>query len=259
MTTAAPTPTARTPATRPTTSPRRDRPVEGFGSRPGGEAACGPVPPAGSGKSPATPSVMRPPRSGPVRLAGGPRVVGTPPARLLARRWRVGSVSAASLRSPRSPVAHRRPPRVRGVRGVSEAAASLPDMASPTASKRPDRVPRAAYRCTECGWTTAKWVGRCGECQAWGSVAEEAGPGGAAPRTQSTAPTRSPARPIGEIDVEVARARPTGVHELDRVLGGGLVPGAVVLLAGEPGVGKSTLLLDVAGAGRRAAVAGCCT
>jgi DNA repair protein RadA/Sms len=89
-------------------------------------------------------------------------------------------------------------------------------------------------------------VGRCGECQAWGSVAEDVGPGGGAPRTVTTAPTRNPARPIGEIDVEQARARPTGVAELDRVLGGGLVPGAVVLLAGEPGVGKSTLLLDVA-------------
>jgi DNA repair protein RadA/Sms len=63
----------------------------------------------------------------------------------------------------------------------------------------------------------------------------------------------APARPIGEIDVEAARARPTGVGELDRVLGGGLVPGAVLLLAGEPGVGKSTLLLEVA---RRYAAAG---
>ncbi|WP_289025044.1 DNA repair protein RadA, partial [uncultured Cellulosimicrobium sp.] len=58
--------------------------------------------------------------------------------------------------------------------------------------------------------------------------------------------TRSPARPIGEISVEAARATPTGVSEFDRVLGGGIVPGAVVLLAGEPGVGKSTLLLAVA-------------
>jgi DNA repair protein RadA/Sms len=57
---------------------------------------------------------------------------------------------------------------------------------------------------------------------------------------------RSPALPIGKVDVEVARARSTGVGELDRVLGGGIVPGAVVLLAGEPGVGKSTLLLEVA-------------
>jgi DNA repair protein RadA/Sms len=59
-------------------------------------------------------------------------------------------------------------------------------------------------------------------------------------------PVRGAARPIAEIDVEASRSRPTGVGELDRVLGGGLVPGAVVLLAGEPGVGKSTLLLDVA-------------
>ncbi|HEY0119254.1 MAG TPA: DNA repair protein RadA [Cellulomonas sp.] len=102
------------------------------------------------------------------------------------------------------------------------------------------------FRCAECGWTTTKWVGRCGECQAWGTVAEDAGPGGGAPRTVAAHPTGSPARPIGDIDVEAARARPTGVDELDRVLGGGLVPGAVVLLAGEPGVGKSTLLLDVA-------------
>ena len=55
-----------------------------------------------------------------------------------------------------------------------------------------------------------------------------------------------PARPIAEISAAPAQARPTGVAEFDRVLGGGLVPGAVVLLAGEPGVGKSTLLLDVA-------------
>lgn len=115
-----------------------------------------------------------------------------------------------------------------------------------TPSKRPDRSARPAFRCTECGWTAGKWVGRCGECQSWGSVVEDTGPGGGAPRTVATSPLRSPARPIDQIDVETARARPTGVDELDRVLGGGLVPGAVVLLAGEPGVGKSTLLLDVA-------------
>lgn len=107
------------------------------------------------------------------------------------------------------------------------------------------RSTRPAYRCSECGWSTAKWVGRCGECQAWGTVSDE-GPASAGPRTTAVTPTRSPALPIGEIDVEAARATPTGVSELDRVLGGGLVPGAVVLLAGEPGVGKSTLLLAVA-------------
>ena len=101
----------------------------------------------------------------------------------------------------------------------------------------------AGYRCGECGWTTAKWVGRCGECQAWGTV-EEIG----APRLRQVAPgpVTAPAVPIGQVDIAAARARPTGVAELDRVLGGGLVPGAVVLLAGEPGVGKSTLLLETA-------------
>src|SRR5689334_9357673 len=100
------------------------------------------------------------------------------------------------------------------------------------------------YRCAECGWQTAKWVGRCGECQAWGTVEEETAPAGA--RVASAGAVSAPAVPIGQIKAEVAHARGTGVPELDRVLGGGLVPGAVVLLAGEPGVGKSTLLLEVA-------------
>lgn len=96
--------------------------------------------------------------------------------------------------------------------------------------------------CNECGWTTVKWVGRCGECQAWGTIIDKS-----APTTRVQAgPVTKPARPIGEIPVEDAQARPSGVAELDRVLGGGLVPGAAILLAGEPGVGKSTLLLEVA-------------
>lgn len=100
-----------------------------------------------------------------------------------------------------------------------------------------------SFRCGECGWTTNKWVGRCGECQAWGTV-ETVG----APRLRKVAagPVTSPAQPIGTVGVEAAKAHPTGIGELDRVLGGGLVDGAVVLVAGEPGVGKSTLLLEVA-------------
>jgi DNA repair protein RadA/Sms len=108
---------------------------------------------------------------------------------------------------------------------------------------------RPAYRCSECGCTPPRWVGRCPECHAWGSVAEVgAGPAVLRPLTGplTAGAVTTPARPIAEIDVEAARARPTGVGELDRVLGGGLVPGAVLLLAGEPGVGKSTLLLEVA-------------
>ncbi|WP_454086078.1 DNA repair protein RadA [Georgenia sp. Marseille-Q6866] len=104
------------------------------------------------------------------------------------------------------------------------------------------KTQRPAYRCTECGWSTAKWVGRCGECQAWGTVSEAGAPPAAAPPARPALA----AQPINDVDVDTARARPTGVGELDRVLGGGIVPGAVVLLAGEPGAGKSTLLLDVA-------------
>jgi len=103
----------------------------------------------------------------------------------------------------------------------------------------------------ECGWTANKWVGRCGECQAWGSVEEVAAP----KRLSLVAGTvTSPARPIGEVSLEKATARSSGVSELDRVLGGGLVPGAAILLAGEPGVGKSTLLLSVASESARSGI-----
>ncbi len=112
-------------------------------------------------------------------------------------------------------------------------------MAKNTRAKGP------GYRCAECGNESAKWYGRCQECQAWGTVEEIGVPRAALARIAAGAPS-APARPIAEVDVEAARARRTGVPELDRVLGGGLVPGAVVLLAGEPGVGKSTLLLEVA-------------
>lgn len=99
-----------------------------------------------------------------------------------------------------------------------------------------------AYRCTECGWTAAKWVGRCGECQAWGTVIES-GAAVAGPATKATY-VSSPALPVTEVAATASARQGTGVTELDRVLGGGLVPGAVILLAGEPGVGKSTLLLE---------------
>src|SRR4051812_24283090 len=105
------------------------------------------------------------------------------------------------------------------------------------------KSPRPAFRCSECGWEATKWVGRCGECQAWGSVAETA----AVPAGRTTArPVTRPAVPIAQVSVEDSTFRSSGVPELDRVLGGGLVPGAAILLAGEPGVGKSTLLLEVA-------------
>jgi DNA repair protein RadA/Sms len=108
---------------------------------------------------------------------------------------------------------------------------------------------KPAFTCTECGWTTVRWLGRCGECQTWGSIAEVGTPKLA--QVQSSVPT-SKAVPIAEVSVDLAARTLTGVGELDRVLGDGLVPGAVVLLAGEPGVGKSTLLLEVAAQWARA-------
>lgn len=124
---------------------------------------------------------------------------------------------------------------------MSPRAPTVRDMSVSLSRTKP---PRPSFRCTECGWTSAKWVGRCGGCQAWATVEEEVV---AAPtRATLAVPPRRAAVPIPDVEAESARARPTGVSELDRVLGGGIVPGAVVLLAGEPGVGKSTLLLDVA-------------
>ncbi len=128
------------------------------------------------------------------------------------------------------------------VRGGSSAALSVGAPSVLVMAKTPAKKPTATYRCGECGWTSMKWVGRCGECQAWGTV-EELG----APQITrvSAGPVTAPALPISQVKAEAAAARPSGVGELDRVLGGGIVPGAVLLLAGEPGVGKSTLLLEV--------------
>ena len=102
---------------------------------------------------------------------------------------------------------------------------------------------KSEYRCSECGWSAAKWVGQCSSCQAWGTVSETTSVTKAKPAQISSARA---ARPITDIETSGEGQYPTGVQEFDRVLDGGLVPGAVVLLSGEPGVGKSTLLLEVA-------------
>ncbi len=116
-----------------------------------------------------------------------------------------------------------------------------------TSSRTAAKAAKPAYVCDACGHQPPKWLGRCPECNEWGSVIESTvhGPVVSGRVVSSRLPSE-PARPIAQISAAPAKAVPTNVSELDRVLGGGLVPGAVVLLAGEPGVGKSTLLLDVA-------------
>ena len=105
---------------------------------------------------------------------------------------------------------------------------------------------RAVYRCHGCGHTEARWLGRCPACNEFGTFVEEM-LGGVPPRP-SSALVADGARPVASTDVVELDARSrlsTGMAELDRVLGGGLVPGSLVLLGGEPGVGKSTLLLQL--------------
>jgi DNA repair protein RadA/Sms len=106
--------------------------------------------------------------------------------------------------------------------------------------------PRSQYRCSECRHVTAKWVGRCLECGTWGTVDEVAVLSAVGASGRRAVNSASPPVPINSIEPNVSRHRATGVAEFDRVLGGGVVPGSVTLLAGDPGVGKSTLLLDVA-------------
>ena len=108
---------------------------------------------------------------------------------------------------------------------------------------------KTSFVCTECGWTTVKWVGRCAECQQWDTM-QEASAGRGLGSTKRVSAVRlvpaATAKPITDVSTKPVAAWPTKVGEFDRVLGGGLVPGAVILLSGEPGVGKSTLLLEVA-------------
>ncbi|GAA5048334.1 DNA repair protein RadA [Nocardia callitridis] len=106
---------------------------------------------------------------------------------------------------------------------------------------------KPVFRCSACSHEVAKWVGKCPDCGEWGTVDEvvvAATPAGT-PARRAMLPSTA-AAPISAVDSRVTQAKSTGVSELDRVLGGGIVAGSVVLLSGEPGVGKSTLLLEVA-------------
>ena len=106
-------------------------------------------------------------------------------------------------------------------------------------------VKNALYFCAECGAESLKWQGQCGACGAWNSLRESPAAKGPGRASAVTAPAEIVR--LSEVAAEPAQRMPTGLEEFDRVLGGGLVKGSVVLLGGDPGIGKSTILLQVAG------------
>ncbi|MFN3690209.1 MAG: ATPase domain-containing protein, partial [Fimbriimonadales bacterium] len=106
---------------------------------------------------------------------------------------------------------------------------------------------RVQYVCTHCGYATPRWMGQCPECGAWNTLQEETvASARPAPRVAARPAPITHAQPIASLDDARETRLPTGIDEFDRVLGGGVVPGSLVLLGGEPGVGKSTLLLQAA-------------
>jgi DNA repair protein RadA/Sms len=102
---------------------------------------------------------------------------------------------------------------------------------------------KSQYVCGECGGTSPKWQGQCPQCGAWNTLAEAPSESSPSARFASIAPTAE-VHTLGEIAAAELPRESTGVTEFDRVLGGGLVPGGVVLIGGDPGIGKSTLLLQ---------------
>lgn len=105
---------------------------------------------------------------------------------------------------------------------------------------------RLQYVCTDCGAKTAQWVGKCPTCKAWNTLEEQKTTSNFKRKHRYTEPMVSKARPLASVDVEKVQRLQTSERELDRVLGGGIVPGALMLIGGEPGIGKSTLMLQVA-------------
>ncbi len=117
----------------------------------------------------------------------------------------------------------------------------------PSTTSRPNgsgRRARTTFRCSGCGAGAAVWAGRCSGCDEWNTLVEER----VGPSVRPVGAPAAPARLIADVGADEAVPLPTGVGELDRVLGGGLVPGSVTLLGGEPGIGKSTLLLQMVAA-----------
>ena len=109
---------------------------------------------------------------------------------------------------------------------------------------------KSIYVCTECGGSSAKWSGKCPQCNAWNTLIESVAESAVKPRYMTSATSARGLSPgeavatLGQIEATDAERQPTGIDELDRALGGGIVAGGVILIGGDPGIGKSTLLLQ---------------
>ena len=108
---------------------------------------------------------------------------------------------------------------------------------------------KTIHTCTECGGTSPKWLGKCPHCNAWNTLVESVAESGAPVKNRYSSQFQSLAKAsevttLADIDATDTERIPTGHEELDRVLGGGIVEGGVVLIGGDPGIGKSTLLLQ---------------
>jgi DNA repair protein RadA/Sms len=106
---------------------------------------------------------------------------------------------------------------------------------------------RTQYTCQACGAGAPKWAGQCADCGAWNSLVETTAPGPRAARSAGFTPATGATgvQRLDQIETTQTARTSTGMPEMDRVLGGGIVPGAVILIGGDPGIGKSTLLLQV--------------
>src|SRR5436190_16431868 len=118
---------------------------------------------------------------------------------------------------------------------------------STDAPRMVDKAPRTAFVCQQCGRAASRWLGQCPGCGAWNALVEEAVRETRARETRTGASAATP-RPLVAVTAGDTVRRSTGLGELDRVLGGGLVQGSVVLVGGDPGIGKSTLALQACGA-----------
>lgn len=108
---------------------------------------------------------------------------------------------------------------------------------------------KTIFRCQECGYSSAKWLGRCPDCGKWNTMAEEKDVSASGPKqTRQLTGFSSPVMKLNKVSVEDFRRINTGIGEFDRMLGGGVVPGSLLLLGGPPGIGKSTLMLQVSSA-----------